>query len=154
MKTLLLTLSMLLFTMGFTYNSQAADCQGKVINVSLNQMSWNEPTINSNGTLRVSLGTQEGELVDVFNENQGAFTGLNFSLEREDDKDLRNALIRWIFPKDLKPSQYYISFSLSSTGLEALKAQGRLKLTVVIRVAGQSRRGTFSVSSDPSWNCK
>lgn len=154
MKSFLLTLSILILTALTPIYSHGADCQGKVVNTNLGSLSWNSPTINRNSTLRIFIGTKEGEVVDIFTSNHDAFTGFNTTLEQVDDKDLRNWLIRKLFPKDLKPSEYYINFHLTEEGMETVKLKRKLQLTLSIRISGQTRNANFIVDSNPSWNCK
>lgn len=112
------------------------------------------PTISYNSSVRIFLGTSQGELVDIFTSKGQAFSGFNVSSERVDDKDLRNGFMRLVFPKDLKPSEYYLNFSLTDQGKEEIKLKGKTTLTLSIRTGGQTRNASFVVLDTPSWNCK
>jgi hypothetical protein len=153
MKSLLLTLSILILSTLNPSYSYGAGCQGKVVNTTLNSLSWTNPTINLNSTLRIFTGNHPATVADVFTTSGRAFTGFNTSIEQVDDKDLRNSLMRLIFPRDLKPSEYYILFSLTDSGMEEVKSKKNAAITLSLRVNNQTKNVNFNVSSDPAWNC-
>lgn len=151
-KLLLLALS-LFFTLSPSL-SYGGECKGKTVNITLSRLSSAEPTIYSNGYLRISLGTKEGDLVDSFTLRNQVFNGVLSSTERVDDSDTRAWVLRKIFPRELEPSQYYLTLYLSDSARESIKGKDLTKVTVTIKSSGRNYTGSFWVHPDPSWDCR
>jgi hypothetical protein len=113
-----------------------------------------EPTIYSDGTLRIAFGEKEGELVDVFYKGRQAFSGLSISREMEEDKDTRNAFFKWAFPRELEAPKYYLNISLNEFGRSELQGRDLTRINVSFRQEGRLIQGVFFINPDISYICK
>lgn len=145
----------LLLTLLLSYSiNSRADCYDSPTNVTLRSLTVREPTIYSNGSLRISTGTEPAQLVDVYTSQGNAYSGIVSSGEREEDSDNRNILLKWAFPKELQPTQYYIVLRPSDSARADIQGKKTMKVYMTIRGSNSLVRASFFIDEGISFNCR
>lgn len=69
-------LALFVLLISIPYNTYA-ECSASPTNISLNTLTYQEPTIYVNGSLRIFTGTSPAELVDVYLKDGEAYSGIS-----------------------------------------------------------------------------
>lgn len=146
-------LALFLLLISIPYNTYA-ECSASPTNISLNTLTYQEPTIYVNGSLRIYTGTSPADLVDVYLKGGEAYSGITSYSERVDDTDTRNFLLKWAFPKDLQASEYYLILKPNNQSKESIQGKKNAKVYVTLRRGNDVVRGAFFIDSDISFNCR
>lgn len=131
-----------------------ADCQDKPLALSLNEFTQKEPTIYFNGSLLIHLGSSDAYIVDAYLASGDSVNSIDSSLTVKTDTDDRNFLLKWAFPKDPIPPQYYLSIYPNQSFKTLFSTKEELKVIVTLRQGTKTYNGTFFINSGISYTCR
>lgn len=145
---------LILATLLFFLSLPTYACLGPTVDLSLARVPNAEPTIYVNGSLRIHTGDHQVDVVDVYTPKKEAFSGLAITTDITEEKDTRNAFLRWAFPREPKPPQYYIVISIGPGAKEQIQGKELTKILFSLRDKGRFIQGGFYVNPELSLNCR
>ncbi len=141
----------------YTQGAFAYFCMGNPKVVSVDEFSRQVIQMPANGIVKVDLGTQPGQLTEIYRGKGIPFRGLNFSLEKNEDVDDRSAFWKWIKPKKLNPTTYAMIISLRDPYIKDILGISAASIDVTVRATldnGRPIQGDIVFNSYLSANCQ
>ena len=151
MRIMLLVLSLL-----FTSPSWALICMGTPKDVPFRTMERTTHVLPANGIVRIESGTEQPEIVEVYRNRGEPFTDLNFTIDVNRDSDSRNSIVKWLWPKELKPNTYAINLFLEDERIKQILGanNAEIRINVRIRIKQEIKTIDLVFNSNLSYNCQ